>query len=52
MIQPNALGKSCMVQVRCVHGDVVKYLLMSVAIQFQDKSIVWRLQLARTSDIS
>ncbi len=35
LIQPEALDKSCMVQVRCIHGDVVKYPVMPLAIQFR-----------------
>ncbi len=35
LIQPAALDKSCMVQVRCIHGDVVKYPVMLLAIQFR-----------------
>ncbi len=35
LIQPEALDKSCMVWVRCVHGDVVKYPVVLVAIQFR-----------------
>ncbi len=34
LIQPGALDKSHVVQVRCVHGDVVEYPLMILAIQF------------------
>ncbi len=33
LIQPEALNKSCMVRVRCVHGDVVGYPVMLLAIQ-------------------
>ncbi len=32
LIQPEALDKSCMVRVRCVHGDVVKYPVVLLAI--------------------
>ncbi len=35
LIQLGALDKSRVVPVRCVHGDVVKYPLMSVLIQFR-----------------
>ncbi len=35
LIQPEALDKSCMVRVRCVHGDVVKYPVVLLAIQFR-----------------
>ncbi len=35
LIQPEALDKSRMVRVRCVHGDVVNHPLVSVAIQFR-----------------
>ncbi len=35
LIQPEALDKSCMVRVRCVHGDVVKYPVVLSAIQFR-----------------
>ncbi len=35
LIQPKALDKSCMVRVRCVHGDVVKYPVVLLAIQFR-----------------
>ncbi len=35
LIQPEALDKSCMVRVRCVHGDVVKYPVVRLAIQFR-----------------
>ncbi len=34
LIQPEALDKSCMVRVRCVHGDVVKYPVVLLTIQF------------------
>ncbi len=34
LIQPEALDKSCMHRVRCVHGDVVKYPVVLLAIQF------------------
>ncbi len=35
LIQPEALDKSCMVRVRCVHGDVVKYPVVLLTIQFR-----------------
>ncbi len=35
LIQPKALDKSCMVRVRCVHGDVVSYPVMHLAIQIR-----------------
>ncbi len=35
LIQPETLDKSCMVRVRCVHGDVVKYPVVLLAIQFR-----------------
>ncbi len=35
LIQPEALDKSCMVRVRCVHGDVAKYPVVLLAIQFR-----------------
>ncbi len=35
LIQPEALDKSCMVRVRCVHGDVVSYPVMLLAILFR-----------------
>ncbi len=35
LIQPEALNKSCMVRVRCVHGDVGGYPVMLLAIQFR-----------------
>ncbi len=35
LIPPEALDKSCMVRVRCVHGDVVKYPVVLLAIQFR-----------------
>ncbi len=35
LIQPEALDKSCMVRVSCVHGDVVKYPVMLLAIKFR-----------------
>ncbi len=35
LIQPEALDKSCMVRVSCVHGDVVKYPVVLLAIQFR-----------------
>ncbi len=35
LIQPAALDKSCVVQVRCIHGDVVKYPVVLLAIQFR-----------------
>ncbi len=35
LIQPEALDKSCMVRVRCVHGGVVKYPVVLLAIQFR-----------------
>ncbi len=35
LIQPKALDKSCMVRVRCVHGDVVKYPVVLLTIQFR-----------------
>ncbi len=35
LIQPEALDKSCMVWVRCVHGDVVKYPVVLLATQFR-----------------
>ncbi len=34
LIQPEALDKSCMVRVRCVHGDVVKHPVVLLTIQF------------------
>ncbi len=34
LFQPGALDKSRVVQVQCVHGDVVEYPLMILAIQF------------------
>ncbi len=34
LIQSEALDKSCMVRVRCVHGDVVKYPVVLLTIQF------------------
>ncbi len=37
LIQPEALDKSCMVRVRCVHGDVVKYPVVLLAIQFRGR---------------
>ncbi len=37
LIQPEALDKSCMVRVRCVHGDVVKYPVVLLTIQFRGK---------------
>ncbi len=36
LIQPEALDKSCMVRVRCVHGDVVKYPVVLLTIQFRE----------------
>ncbi len=38
LMQPEALDASRMVQVRCVHGDVVKYPLMSAVIQFRGQN--------------
>lgn len=38
LIHPEALNKSHMVQVRCMHEDVVKYPLMSAVIQFQGQN--------------
>ncbi len=35
LIQPEALDKSCMVRVRCVHGDVVTYPVVLLTIQFR-----------------
>ncbi len=35
LIQPEALDKSCMVRVRCVHGDVVKYPVVLLTTQFR-----------------
>ncbi len=35
LIQPEALDKSCMVRVRCVHGDMVKYPVVLLTIQFR-----------------
>ncbi len=35
IIQPEALDKSCMVRVRCVHGDVVTYPVVLLTIQFR-----------------
>ncbi len=35
LIQPKALDKSCMVRVRCVHGDVVTYPVVLLTIQFR-----------------
>ncbi len=35
LIQPEALDKSCMVRVRCVHGEVVKYPVVLLTIQFR-----------------
>ncbi len=35
LIQPEALDKSCMVRVRLVHGDVVKYPVVLLTIQFR-----------------
>ncbi len=35
LIQPEALDKSCMVRVRCVHRDVVKYPVVLLAIRFR-----------------
>ncbi len=35
LIQPGALDKSCMVRVRCVHGDVVTYPVVLLTIQFR-----------------
>ncbi len=38
LIQPEALDTSRMVQVRCVHGDLVKYPLLSAVIQFRGQN--------------
>ncbi len=35
LIQPEALDKSCMVRVRCVHGDVVTYPVVLLTVQFR-----------------
>ncbi len=35
LIHPEALDKSCMVRVRCVHGDVVTYPVVLLTIQFR-----------------
>ncbi len=35
LIQPEALDTSCMVRVRCVHGDVAEYTVVHLAIQFR-----------------
>ncbi len=35
LIQPEALDKSCMVRVRCVHGDVVTYPVVLLTIPFR-----------------
>ncbi len=35
LIQPEALDKSCMVRVRCVHGDVVTFPVVLLTIQFR-----------------
>ncbi len=34
LVQPEALDMSCMVRVRCVHGDVAEYPVVRLAIQF------------------
>ncbi len=35
LVQPEALDMSCMVRVRCVHGDVAEYPVVRLAIQFR-----------------
>ncbi len=35
LVQPEALDMSCMVRVRCVHGDVAEYPVVHLAIQFR-----------------
>ncbi len=35
LVQPEALDMSCMVRVRCVHGDVAEYPVVCLAIQFR-----------------
>ncbi len=35
LVQPEALDTSCMVRVRCVHGDVAEYPVVHLAIQFR-----------------
>ncbi len=37
LIQPEALDKSCRVRVRCVHGYVVNYPVLLLAIQFREQ---------------
>ncbi len=52
LIQPEALDKSCMVRMWCVHGDMVSYPVMLLAIHFWGcKSIMWRWPLTHTSGI-
>ncbi len=35
LVQPEALDMSCMVRVRCVHGDVAEYPVVRLSIQFR-----------------
>ncbi len=35
LVQPEALDMSCMVRVRCVHGDLAEYPVVRLAIQFR-----------------
>ncbi len=35
LVQPEALDTSCMVRVRCVHGDIAEYPVVHLAIQFR-----------------
>ncbi len=35
LVQPEALDMSCMVRVRCAHGDVAEYPVVRLAIQFR-----------------
>ncbi len=38
LMQQRALDTSCKIKVRCVHGDVVDYPLVPVAIKFRGKT--------------